>query len=103
MIMVTVMYPAQDGARFDMDYYLKTHMPLVAARWKSCGLRETKVLRGVAASAGATPAFPVIAVLSFDTAEAFQRAVEQHGKEIMGDVANFTTIQPVIQVNDVLL
>lgn len=103
MIMVSVMYPAQEGARFDMDYYLKTHMSLVAERWTSFGLRETKVMRGVSGPGGAAPAFPVIALLSFESAEAFQRAVEQHGKDVMGDLANFTTIQPVIQVNDILL
>jgi hypothetical protein len=28
MIEVTVAYPAGEGRTFDMDYYLKTHIPL---------------------------------------------------------------------------
>ena len=30
MIKVSVLYPNSDSATFDMDYYLNTHLPLVA-------------------------------------------------------------------------
>ncbi len=103
MIIVSVIYPAKDGASFDMDYYLKTHVPMVGARWKACGLQDAKVLRGAGAPGGAASAFLVIALLTFASAPEFQRAVEQHGKEILGDIPNFTNVQPVIQVNDVML
>ncbi len=102
MIMVTVMYPATDGVRFDMDYYLKTHVPMVDARWRSCGLQDVKVLHGVGAPGGGAATYSVIALLTFGSAQEFQRAVEQHGKEILGDIANFTDIQPIIQINDVI-
>ena len=29
MLVITVMYPGSDGARFDHAYYAETHMPLV--------------------------------------------------------------------------
>lgn len=103
MIMVSVMYPASQTASFDMDYYLKTHVPMVGARWKSFGLSEAKILRGAGAPGGAAPAYSVIALLTFGSAEEFQRAVEQCGQEIMGDIPNFTTIQPLIQISDVLM
>ena len=32
MIEVTVAYPAGQGRTFDMDYYLKTHIPLFQKR-----------------------------------------------------------------------
>jgi uncharacterized protein (TIGR02118 family) len=102
MIIVSVMYPATEGARFDMDYYLKTHVPLVGARWNPLGLREAKVLRGSSAPGGGAPKYSVIALLTFDSAQDFQRAVEQHGKEVLGDIPNFTNVQPVVQINDVL-
>ena len=29
MIKVSVLYPNGNGAKFDMNYYLKSHMPMV--------------------------------------------------------------------------
>lgn len=103
MVIVSVMYPAGEGASFDVDYYLKKHVPMVGARWKDCGLREAKVLRGSSAAGGGAPAYSIMALLSFDSAAAFQQAVERHGPEIIGDIPNFSNVEPVIQINDVLM
>jgi len=103
MVIISVIYPAGEGARFDVDYYLKSHMPLASARWKDYGLRETKVLRGSSAPGGGAAPYLIMALLSFDSAAAFEQALERHGQEIIGDVPNFTNIQPIIQVNDVLM
>jgi hypothetical protein len=37
MIRVTVSYPNTAGARFDLDYYLTTHIPLVEAKLSGRG------------------------------------------------------------------
>jgi uncharacterized protein (TIGR02118 family) len=103
MIVVSVMYPASAGAKFDLDYYREKHIPLVGARWNAGGLREVKVLHGVGAPGGGAPVYSVIALLTFDSAAAFDQAVAQHGKEILGDIPNFSTVQPLIQVNDVMV
>jgi uncharacterized protein (TIGR02118 family) len=103
MIVVSVMYPAAADAKFDMQYYLEKHIPMVGERWGTMGLRETKVLRGVSGPEGGAATYPVVALLTFDSADALQKAMAQHGKEIVGDVANFTNITPIIQVNDVLI
>jgi uncharacterized protein (TIGR02118 family) len=102
MIVVSVMYPAGAGATFDMDYYRAKHLPLVSARWNTCGLRDAKVLCGVGAPGGGPAAYSVIALLTFDSAAAFNQAVAQHGAEIIGDIQNFSSVQPIIQTNDVL-
>jgi uncharacterized protein (TIGR02118 family) len=103
MIVVSVMYPASAGAKFDMDYYREKHIPLVGARWNACGLREAKVLRGAGSPDGGVPAYSVIALLTFDSAADFDQAVARHGPEIIGDIANFSSVQPIIQVNDILV
>jgi uncharacterized protein (TIGR02118 family) len=102
MIVVSVMYPTTPGAKFDMDYYLGTHMPLVGARCKLFGMTDAKVLRGAGAPGGAAAAYSVIALLTFGSVEQFQSAMEKHGAEILGDIPNYTSIQPVIQISDVL-
>jgi uncharacterized protein (TIGR02118 family) len=103
MVIVSVMYPATEGASFNLDYYLKTHVPMVGARWKDCGLREAKVLRGSGAPGGGSPTYSIMTLLTFDSAADFQQAVERHGPEIIGDIPNFSNVQPVIQINDVLV
>jgi uncharacterized protein (TIGR02118 family) len=102
MIVVSVMYPATANARFDLQYYREKHMTLVGERWGKMGLREAKVLQGVGAPEGGAATYSVIALLTFDSADALQQAMAQHGKEIVGDVPNFTNVTPIIQVNDVL-
>ena len=42
-INTTVLYPAEEGARFDMDYFLNTHMPLVMKHWEQYGLKGYEV------------------------------------------------------------
>lgn len=102
MIVVSVMYPAAADARFDMTYYLEKHVPMVGERWGTMGLREAKILRGASAPEGGPATYAVIALLTFESAEALQQALARHGNEIVGDIANFTNVTPIIQVNDVL-
>lgn len=103
MIVVSVMYPATTGARFDMAYYQEKHIPLVGERWGSMGLREAKVLQGVGAPGGGAATYSVIALLTFESAETLGQAMARHGAEIVGDIANFTDVHPVIQINTILL
>jgi len=103
MIVVSVMYPATADARFDMKYYLDKHVPMVGERWNPMGLREAKILQGVGAPGGGAATYSVMALLTFDSAAALEQAMARHGQEIVGDIANFTNVQPVIQVNDVLV
>ncbi len=102
MIRVNVMYPKQDGGSFDYDYYLNTHMPLVGERWAD-GLRGMEVYRGLSGAGGAAETYVTIANLKFDSVEAFQQALDAHAQEIMGDIPNFTNIDPVIQIEEQLM
>jgi len=39
--------------------------------------------------------------LYFDSVEAFQTAFGPHSETIMGDIPNYTDLQPIIQVSEV--
>ena len=97
MIVVSVMYPP--SARFDLDYYMKSHMKLVHERWESCGLQGSQVMKGDAGADGGAAPYPVITLLKFGSLQDFQNAVAKHGPEVMGDVPNFTDAQPSLQFN----
>jgi len=100
MVVVSVTYPATEGSRFDLDYYTSRHLPLVQSRWGGCGLVETKILRGIGAPGGGPAAYHLTALLTFQSEQDFQRAGQQHGKEVMGDIKNFTDTKPVVQLNE---
>ena len=103
MIKVTVLYPNGSGAKFDMNYYVTRHMPLVRDRCApEC--RSIAAESGVGGGAPGSPA-PYIAVghLTFDSVAAFQKAFTPHMAEIMGDIPNYTNTSPVIQISEIAL
>lgn len=103
MIKVSVMYPQQPGARFDHAYYRDKHMPLVKARLGEACLYYT-VDRGLAGGEpGSPPAYVGMCHVFSPSVEAFQAAFGAHAKEILGDIANYTDIKPVMQVSEVVV
>jgi uncharacterized protein (TIGR02118 family) len=103
VIKVSVFYPNSDDATFDMDYYVNTHMPFVHDRC-SPAIKGMSVDEGVAGGApGELAPYAAIGHLMFDSVEDFQGAFGPHTDEIMGDVPNYTRIQPVIQISEIKL
>ena len=102
MSIVTVMYPETEGKRFDLTYYMNTHMPLVASHGQDLSLLSYEVVRGVGAPGGGKPVYRVVARLKVNSLQTFQSGMEKHGREIMGDIPNFTDIQPVIQFSELV-
>lgn len=100
MLMIAVMYPGGDGARFDHNYYMETHMPLVRRLWGPMGLQRDQVMRGLPAPDGAAPAYMVTTLLTFDSMDSFKAAAGQHGAEIFADIPRFTESTPALQFNE---
>ena len=92
MMKVSVMYPKTEGASFDMEYYKTKHFEIVdrtmkPARWEI--------------DAGVDGPYEVIAHLYFDSPEALQAGMAE-AAEAGADVPNFTTIQSVVQVANIV-
>ncbi len=103
MIRVSVLYPNDPGARFDMGYYTSKHMPMVKAR---CGAacRSIAAEKGVGgAEPGSKPTYIAIGHLTFDSVEAFGKAFGPHAQEILADIPNYTNVKPVVQISEVTL
>jgi len=102
MVRITVLYPNEAGKTFDYDYYVNKHMKLVRDRLGSAIVR-TEVDKGVAGGAPGAPA-PYVALghVYCNSIADFQKGMGQHGKEIMGDIPNYTNIQPQIQISEVI-
>jgi uncharacterized protein (TIGR02118 family) len=105
MIKISILYPNRNGARFDIDYYAQTHMPrsieLLSAH---PGFRGVSVERGVVgAIPGSAPAYVAMCHFHFSSAEAFMEAFMPNATDLQGDMPNYTDIEPVIQINEVLI
>lgn len=101
MIKLSVMYPQQDGKQFNLDYYLKDHMELVQSTWGSL-IKDAYVSRGLAGGApDAPPAYHIMAHIGFASMDDLNKALETGGP-LFADVPNFTDIQPVVQISEVL-
>jgi uncharacterized protein (TIGR02118 family) len=63
------------------------------------GLEKAEFLKGSPNSDGSHPAYELIGLLYFSSDEAVNAALAAHDAEILGDIPNFTNVQPVIQFN----
>lgn len=89
-----VAYPAGEGKRFDRDYYVATHLPLVEQSWGPFGLTAAQ---GFFPRAGGGP-HEAVAVLSFADDAAIGAALASDATPgVLADLANFTDIEPVLQ------
>jgi uncharacterized protein (TIGR02118 family) len=101
MIKVSVLYENTDGKKFDKAYYLSKHIPMVKQKLGSA-CKRMDVDQGLGgAQPGSKPAFVAMAHMLFDSVDAFQKAFAPHADTIMGDIPNYTDIQPVIQLSEV--
>ena len=101
MIRVSVLYQNSEGKKFDMGYYCNQHIPMVKQKL-GAACRRVDVDQGLSgAQPGSQPAFVAIAHLLFDSVDSFRKAFGPHADTIMGDIPNYTDIQPTIQINEV--
>jgi uncharacterized protein (TIGR02118 family) len=94
MIRVSVFYPVTEGATFDHDYYREQHVPLVVRTWSP---KSAEIDKGVDG--------PYVAAVhvTFDSLDALQEAMAAEGTaDVLADVANYTTIAPVLQTSEIV-
>jgi len=103
MIKVSVMYPFQAGARFDHDYYANTHMPLLKARMGDTCLYYT-VDKGISGGLpGSDPTYVGMCHIFCDSLDSFSAGFGPHAQEILGDIPNYTDLEPVMQMSEVVI
>ncbi|KAI0459082.1 hypothetical protein F5B21DRAFT_457116 [Xylaria acuta] len=86
----SVVYP--QGAKFDMDYYLATHMPLVQKMWAPYGLKSWKVAHYTNPDAP----YVVHAWLEWESKEhADKGTASSGGATVFADVSKFSDKSPI--------
>lgn len=103
MIKVSVIYPNAEGKKFDMNYYRNTHVPMVGSLLGDA-LKGATVEKGLGGGAPGSPApYAGMGNLYFNSMEEFGNSFGPNAEKIMGDLPNFTDIEPVIQVSEVMI
>lgn len=101
MIKVSVLYPYEEGKKFDMEYYCNKHMPMVKEKLGDV-LKGTAVEEGRSGlEPGSNPTYIAMGHMYFDSLKEFQNAFGPHAEEIRNDLPNYTVIEPIIQISEV--
>ena len=101
MFKVAILYPNGDDKTFDMDYYERKHMPMMAG-FLGKNLKFYEIDKGIA---GRTPTdkVPFVAIGYFYVSDIgeYGKAIAQNRDAVVGDFKNYTNIQPVISISEI--
>jgi uncharacterized protein (TIGR02118 family) len=96
---LSVYYPWQPDARFDFDYYRDKHLAMMSELYgKSVG--RFQVRKGLRKGDGSSPAFIAVMTVEIQSMEAFDAAGKQHLPKLLADLANFSNVIPVGQIEE---
>ena len=89
-------------ARETLDIEAAAVVGLKARLGDAC--RSYTIDKGLAGGAPGSPAtYVAMCHIFVDSVEAFQKGFGAHAAEIMGDIPNYTDIQPVVQISEVVV
>ena len=103
MVKVSIFYPSKPDGHFDVDYYLKTHMPLAIGLLGSAVKAVSVEIGLLDGTPDQPPPFVTICSFTCETAQAFNDAFLPHAEVLQGDIPKYTNIAPVIQVSEIRL
>lgn len=102
MTTISVVYPREAGGTFDFDYYLNTHIPMVAQTWSNAGMTGGRALKGTVGGDGGDSPYFAIGLIDFESAEKLGAALAgEDAAKVLGDIPNFTNVTPIVQINEV--
>jgi uncharacterized protein (TIGR02118 family) len=101
MFKVAILYPNGDDKTFDMDYYEKKHMPMVAGFLGKI-LKFYEIDKGIAGrTPNDKPPFLAIGYFYINDVAEYNKAIAQNRDAVINDFKNYTNVQPVVQINEI--
>lgn len=99
---ITVLFPNEADAKYDINYYKTHHMPLIGKLWGHFGITSWSVTTFTPGPDGSAPAFTFGSVVNWVSAEAIKTAFAHESvQQIMQDVPNFSNKQGTFLFGDV--
>jgi uncharacterized protein (TIGR02118 family) len=104
MTKISFLYPNSNGCRFDLQYYVEKHMPSsINLLSVHPGFRGVSVERGVSAGPGKEAPYIAVCNYLFESFDDFLAAVTPHMAQLRADMSNYTDIEPVMQISEVVV
>ncbi|MFQ5754069.1 MAG: EthD family reductase, partial [bacterium] len=97
------LYPNAERKKFDIEYYCTKHAKFVTDLLGDA-LQGASIESGLSGDTPDSPApFAAIATMYFNSLESFQQSFGPNADKIMADLPNFTDIEPMVQISEVML
>jgi uncharacterized protein (TIGR02118 family) len=93
---VTILYPRQEAASWDADYYRDKHMPLLMRLYGTEAIRRFELHKPTPLPPGTTPAFLGTVNIYIEDLERFAAASAEHAQTLVADVVNISSVTPVV-------
>jgi uncharacterized protein (TIGR02118 family) len=93
---VTILYPKQEAASWDADYYRDKHMPLLMRLYGAEAIRRFELHKPTPQPPGTSPAFLGTVNIYIEDQERFAAASAEHAQTLVADVVNISSVSPVV-------
>ena len=98
-----VLYPNDDNLKFDMSYYLKSHLPLVKEKFGPYGLQRVDITEFGPDADGTKPRFVIQAVIVWGNQDDMSMAMASpEAGLVFGDMAHFCNVQPLAMSGNII-
>ncbi|KAM3538655.1 hypothetical protein ARSEF1564_008441 [Beauveria bassiana] len=102
-VTVTVVFPNEPEATYDIEYYTKHHMPLVQSLWGKYGVQSWSATKFLDGPDGSKPLYAFGSIVTWDAYDSIKNAFAgPEVGEVMGDVANFSNKSPIFLYGEVI-
>lgn len=103
MISIIMLYPKTTDSTFNWDYFISTHIKRIHEIFDPFGLVRVQLHSGMgSALPGQPPPYACLCEFNFETLEGFQKGFMAEGAWIMGDIHNYTNVQPLVQISSLI-
>lgn len=102
-VTITVLFPNESDAKYDIKYYTTQHMPRIQRLWAKYGVKDWSATEFSAGVDGSPPVYAFGSVVTWESLDQVKAAfASPEAAEIMDDVANFSNKNAVFLVGSVL-
>ncbi|KAF4774338.1 ethyl tert-butyl ether degradation [Colletotrichum scovillei] len=102
-VTITVVFPNDPDAEYDINYYTTKHMPLIQEQWRKYGVTSWSVTKFQPGADGIPPLYAFGSTVTWDSLQQIKAAFAgPEAAGIMGDVPNFSNKQPIFLTGEVL-